>query len=321
MTINVSLTDIDFVGDDLQRCECVMTTRSGDLFMPDKRGGVSILRADGRVEHVYAKSKPDQFLPNGIALLPDRSWLIADLGLGGVYHLQKDGTLEPFLTEVDGRRLEPTNFVGIDREGRTWITVSTRLVPREQAMRKGHADGYIVMVPPGGGKPRVVAEGIGFTNEAIVDPSGQWLYVNETIARRTSRYPILADGSLGARETFAQYGPASFPDGFAFDETGAVWTVTVVSNRVIRTLPGGAPEILLEDADPAKLDEVERAFQEDRYTRAHLDSGGQRRLGNLSGIAFGGADLKTVYLGSLFGTRLGRFRAPVAGAMPVHWDF
>ncbi len=37
-------------------------------------------------------------------------------------------------------------------------------------------------------------------SEAIVDPSGEWLYVNETVGQRTSRYPIRADALLGAKE-------------------------------------------------------------------------------------------------------------------------
>lgn len=316
----LALSDVEFVGDDLDRAECVMTTRSGDMFVPDKRGGISIIRADGRTERVLARGAPEGFLPNGIALLPDRSVLIANLGpTGGVYHMAPDGTLTTKLSELDGKPLEPTNFVGIDRQGRTWVTVSTRQIPREQSMRRGFGDGYIVLIDQSGA--RVVAEGIGFTNEAIVDPTGEWIYVNETIARRTSRYPIRQDGSLGPKEVFAQYGAATFPDGFAFDSEGAVWIVSVVSNRVIRATPDGRQDIILEDCDPDDIAAAEEAFQNDRYTRAHLDSGGRRKLGNLSGISFGGPDLKTVYLGSLFGTRLATFRSPVAGAEPVHWDF
>lgn len=316
----LTLDDVAFVGDDLDRAECVMTTRSGDMFVPDRRGGASIIRADGRTERLLAKGAPDGFLPNGIALLPDRSLLMANLGpTGGLYHMAADGTLTPRLLEIEGRRMEPTNFVGLDRKSRIWVTVSTLVVPREPAMRKDHADGYIIMIDAGGA--RVVATGIGFTNEAIVDPSGDWLYVNETIGRRTSRFPIGADGSLGPREVFAQYGAGTFPDGFAFDAEGGVWIVSIVSNRVIRATPDGRQELILEDCDPAVVAEAEDAFQNDRYTRSHADSGRLRTLANLSGISFGGPDLRTVYLGSLFGTRLATFRSPVAGAPPVHWDF
>lgn len=315
----VSLDQLEFVGDNLARPETVLATRTGDLFAPDKRGGISIVRADGSTRLLLAKNAPAGFLPNGFAVLPDRSFLIADLGNGGVWHMNADGFLTPRLMEIEGRKLEPTNFVGIDSQARIWVSVSTRLVPREQSMRRGHADGYIILIDDKGA--RVVAEGIGFTNEAIVDPTGQWLYVNETIARCTSRFAIKADGSLGAREVFAQYGAGTWPDGFAFDSEGGIWIVSVVSNRVIRATADGKQHVVLEDVDPAKLEECETAFQNDTYTRQHLDSGGQRRLGNLSGIGFGGPDLKTVYLGSLFGDRIASFRSPIAGAKPVQWDF
>lgn len=317
---SVDLSDLTYLGENLSRPECVLSTRSGDIFMPDKRGGVSVVRADGSTELILARNAPQGFMPNGFALLPDRSFLIADLGPeGGVWHMTPDGTLTPRLMEIDGKHLEPTNFVGIDAHGRTWISVSTRLVPREGSMKKGHADGYIIMLDANGA--RIVADDIGFTNEAIVDPTGRWLYVNETISRCTSRFAIQADGSLGAKEVFAQYGAGTFPDGFAFDAEGGLWAVSVVSNRVIHVTADGKQHIVLEDCDAAAVDAAEAAFQNGTYTRAHLDMGGKRPLGNLSGIAFGGADLKTVYLGSLFGSRIASFRSPVAGAPPVQWEF
>lgn len=217
---------------------------------------------------------------------------------------------------VRNRLSRPTNSVGIDREGRTWVTVSTHVVPREPAMRKGQADGYIVMIDSRGA--HVVAEGLGFTNEAIVDPAGRWLYVNETFARCASRFPIRHDGSLGGREVFAQYGAGTWPDGFAFDAEGGVW---IVSNRVIRATRAGTQHILVEDVDPDWLAVCEAAFQDGTFTRTHIDSGGRRSLGDLSGIGFGGPDRRTVHLGSLFGTRLATFRSPIAGAEPVHWSF
>jgi len=318
--MNISLNDVTFIGSGLARPECVMATRSGELYMPDKRGGVAILTPDGAVRTVLAQHPPEGFLPNGIALLPDRTWLLANLGpTGGVYHMDHAGALTPRLLEIDGAPIQPTNFVGIDRAGRTWVTVSTKLIPREQSMKKGYGDGYIVRIDDHGAK--VVATGLGFTNEAIVDPGGTYLYVNETIARCTSRFAILQDGALGPREVFAQYGAGTWPDGFAFDVEGGVWIVSVVSNRVIRATPDGTQTIVLEDHDPARLAECEAAFQNGTFTRSHLDAGRERRLGNLSGIAFGGPDLQTVYLGSLFGERLATFRSPIPGAPPVHWEF
>ena len=318
--LTVSPADLEFIGKDIERGECILATRAGDLFLPDRRGGVNVVSPDGRTERILAQGAPKEFMPNGIALLPDRSFLMADLGPGGgVYHMTPDGVIRPHLLEVDGCRLEPTNFVGIDNKSRTWISVSTRIVPREQSMKKGHADGYLILMDHRGA--RIVAEGLGFSNEAIVDPTGKWLYLNETFARCTSRFEIRTDGSLGPKEVFAQYGAGTFPDGLTFDAEGAVWIVSVVSNRVIRTTLNGKQHIILEDFDPAMLTAVEAAFQDGSFTRTHLDSGGQRKLGNLSGICFGGPDLKTVYLASLFGNQIASFRSPIAGAPPAQWEF
>jgi hypothetical protein len=39
----------------------------------------------------------------------------------------------------------------------------------------------------------------------------------------------------------------------------------------------------------------------------------------MASITFGGADLRTVYIGSLMGTRIPYFASPVAGLPMVHW--
>ena len=61
--------DVQFIGRDLVRPECVLTTRSGDLFTSDGRGGVSVVRPDGTQELILPDDALDGFLPNGIALI------------------------------------------------------------------------------------------------------------------------------------------------------------------------------------------------------------------------------------------------------------
>ncbi len=316
----LSLEDVSFIGQGLHRPECVLTTRQGDLFVSDSRGGISTLRADGTQDFIKAKGVPEGFLPNGIALTPEREFLIANLSSdGGVWRMNQNGDATLLLDKIDGEPMPPVNFVGLDRDGRIWITYSTRLLPREGAMRKGWADGFIAVLDDRGA--RIVADGIGYTNEAIVDPSGKWLYVNETVARRTIRFPIGANAELGDREVVAAYPPATFPDGFTFDSEGGVWCVSVASNRIIHVDRDGKQTIVLEDCDPERMQVVADAFDNDSFRREHIDAGKERSLKNIASIAFGGDDLKTVYMGSLFGDGIATFRAPVAGAPPVQWEF
>ncbi len=317
----IRVSDLRFVGAGLVRPECVLATRAGRLYTADWRGGVAATAADGaHTLYAPAERRRDRALrPNGIALRRDGSFLLAHLGerTGGVHVLRRDGDVRPLVETVDGVDLPPTNFVHEDAQARVWVTVSTRRVPRAAAYRADVADGFIVLADARGA--RIVAEGLGYTNEALPSPDGSFLYVNETFGRRLSRFRIAADGTLRSRETVCNFGHGTYPDGLAFDAEGGVWIVSVVSNRVLRVAPDGAQEVILEDADAAHVEWCERAYREGRLGREHLDRAAGRCLKNISSLAFGGPDLRTAYLGCLLGDRVASFRSPVAGHAPVHW--
>lgn len=318
----VDLQLVRFVGHGLNRPECVLATARGDLYTADWRGGVAHLRSDG-TQVLYSSRLPGNrpLRPNGIAFRADGSFLLADLGedIGGVFALHRSGEVRPLLQQVDGVDLPPTNFVHVDATGRTWITVSTRHRPRADAYRADVADGFIVLLDGRGA--RIVADGLGYTNEALVDPSGHWLYVNETFGRRMTRFRLGADGSLSGRETVTTFGSGTFPDGLTFDAEGGIWITSVVSNRVIRVDRDGGQQLILEDCDPAHLERCERAFVAGALGRPHLDTCGGQVLQNISSLTFGGADLRTAYLGCLLGERLACFRSPVAGHPLPHWNY
>jgi sugar lactone lactonase YvrE len=316
------LEELRFVGSGLVRPECVLANAAGDLFTADWRGGVAHVRPDGS-QALYVGPGPAGLAlkPNGIALLRDGSFLLAHLGNdeGGVFRLQRDGRVTPWLLQVDGVDLPPTNFVVEDAAGRFWVTVSTRLKPRALGYRRSCDDGFIVRVDARGAT--IVADGLGYTNEVAVHPDGKWLYVNETFARRLSRFALHADGSLGVKEVVTEFGPGTFPDGLAFDEEGHAWIVSIVSNRLIRVAPDGAPTTWLEEADADHLAWVEQAFEDGTMGRPHLDGAPSRSLRNISSIAFAGTDRRTAVLGCLLGDRLATLRLPVAGVAPTHWPY
>jgi hypothetical protein len=180
-------------------------------------------------------------------------------------------------------------------------------------------DGFIILVDDAGA--RIVADGLGFANECQLDAAGEWLYVNETFVRRTSRFRVGAGGALSERQVVTTYDHGTFPDGIALDEAGGLWITSVVSNRVIHVDRDGAQHIVLEDSDPAHVDWVDRAWAAGELGRPHLDTMKSRVLRNLSSLAFGGPDGRTAYLGCLLGDRLATFRAPVAGQALAHWEW
>lgn len=318
----ISIDNIEFVGSGLVRPECVLATRAGDLFAADWRGGVAHLRPDG-TQALYAAALPGgrPLRPNGIALCRDGSFLLADLGAeeGGVFRLRRDGEVRPFVEAVDGQALPPTNFVGVDARERIWITVSTRRVPRSLDYRADCASGFVVLADERGA--RIVADGLGYTNEAAVSPDGAWLYVNETFGRRLSRFPLRPDGALGAKEVVTAFGHGTFPDGLAFDAEGGAWITSIVSNRLIRVDRDGRQTVVLEDSDAAHLDRCETAYLAGEMQPSHLGEVRSQRLRNVSSLAFGGPDLRTGFLGCLVGDAVARVRLPVAGYPPAHWTW
>ena len=314
----VNVDDITFVAQGLNRPECVLCNSDGDLFVSDARGGVQIISAQGDQRLLDGAIVPT-IKPNGISLCCDGSFLVADIAHGGVYRIGPDGKASLFLKEVDGVPLPPTNFVTRDAKNRTWVTVSTRLEPRTRAYRPGPGDGFIVLVDEQGA--RIVADGIGYTNEVVIDESGDWIYVNETCGKRITRFRITSDGRLEARETVAQFGAGVFPDGLALDVDGGIWITSIISNRVIRVDRDGSQQLILEDCDSEFVSHFERLFTNAKVERQDVEGVKSRRLRNISSIAFGGKDLKTIYMGCLLGDAVASFPSPVAGQAPAHWRY
>jgi sugar lactone lactonase YvrE len=314
------LSEVNFLGADLNRPECLLCTSNGDIFSADWRGGVARSRPDAPQELYQAAGGAEAIKPNGIALQRDGSFLVTNLDeTGGVFRLDRDGRLSEVLRKVDGIDLPATNFVLIDARGRVWVTVSTLQTPRALGYRKDVADGFIILIDGKG--PRIVADGLGYTNEVQLDRRGEYLYVNETFARRLTRFRVSRYGDLSERQIVCDFGPGTFPDGLAVDVEEHFWVTSIISNRVIRVAPDGSQQLILEDADPEHLATVEAAYQAGTLGRPHLDEVKSQKLRNISSLAFGGEDLRTAYLGCLLGDRIAYFRTDVIGLPPVHWHF
>jgi sugar lactone lactonase YvrE len=317
----LNLSDLRSIGSGLRRPECVLTTACGDLYASDKHDGVVRISPDGSTT-LFSGRTPDggSVGANGFAMLRDGSFLIAPLAGGGVFRLYRDGQVEPFLQEADGRALVYPNFVLLDDLQRTWVCCLAQEPPTAvRTFPRDRRDGYIVLVDSRGA--RIVADHVGFPNEVRVDPTGRYLYTNETMAARLLRYPIRADATLGDVEVVAEFDESNMFDGFTLDGEGGAWVSTIVSNRLWYIGLDGAPRLLIEDAHADQLARFTELQKTTGVPRGLLYEEHGSTLRNISSVAFGGPDLKTVYLGNLMGDRILSFRAPVAGMRPAHWDY
>ena len=315
----VALESIRYVGTGLKRPECVAAGKDGTIYVSHLGAGLMKIAPDGSQTVLGSTALVDgtPWIPNGFALLDDGGFLIANMGeAGGLWKMDTGGNLNPVLREVDGIPLTATNFVFRDREGRIWLTVSTRQWPISRSFNRTggrtSADGYIVLLDNKG--PRIVADGLAFANELRFGPNGHHLYVAETMGSRISRFAVRPGGHLVDRESFVDFGASAFPDGLAFDEAGFLWTASLISNQVLRVAPDGGSAVVLEESNPAHVDQIVSKMNDGSIAREDMQTTPARILRNISSLCFGGADRRTVYIGSLGGDRLVSFRSDVPGA-------
>ena len=326
----VTERDIWYVGEDLQRPECILAEPDGSLWSADARGGVVHIRPDGS-QALIAQALDDRFgatgdegqrftqgtLPNGLAFDTDGSVLISNFGTDRLERMTRDGRTNVVLDTIDGTPIGKVNFVLRDSQGRIWLTVSTRITNWMEAISPNIRDGYVAVLDKDGA--RIVADGFMFTNEIRFDAAEEWLYVVETSARRITRLKIGAGAIVEARETFGPDDTGGFVDGIAFDAYGNLWGTHVMSDRVFALTPEGEFRVILDDDNPAPSAALYEAFERDALTPNHMLACGGKIAPWFASVTFGGADLKTVYIGSLRGTRIPAFRSPVAGLPMAHW--
>ena len=328
--------DITTTGRDLRRPECVLAERDGTLWAADLRGGVLQIRPDGSQRVVRPASgggpfAPEPFvpgvipdgtegisLPNGLAFDAEGNFLIANFGTKRLEHLSRDGSYRVVLDALDGASLGQTNFVLRDRRGRLWFTVTTRQHPWTRMGRERVADGYVAVIDASGA--HIVADNFFGTNEIRFDPNEEWLYVVETPGSRISRLRVLSDLSVADRQVYGPDDLGGRPDGMTFDAYGNLWITLVSHDRLVALTPEGDVLSIWEDGDPDAKAERDRAEQNGTLTPQLTAAARGRLAPRMASVTFGGADLSTVYVGSLLGTTLPTFRSPVAGQPMIHWD-
>jgi gluconolactonase len=279
------------IGTDLGRPECILTEPDGTIWASDSRALASRISPEGR-QQLFGRARGT---PNGLAMDRDGTLYVADIENGCLLSVDRKGVERVVLDQIDGRPLGAVNFPYIDDLGNLWVTVSTTANPRSVARETPVADGYILRIGQAG--PEIVADGLFFTNEIRIDPAGRFLYIAETTAGRISRQAIRPDGSLGEREPFgkAPLFPGAAVDGLAFDSAGNLWVTELTRNAILVLDPLGRDHLAFEDATGEILREP-------------------------SSIAFGGRDLKTMYVGTLGLNHVVSFEAPIAGHPMSHWN-
>ena len=116
---SVTKDDFKFIGEGLQRPECILAEKNGDLWAADARGGVVRIRPDGSQTIITqshdaeafgstdddAKKFVDGTLPNGLAFASNGDILISNFGTDCLERMTRAGETEVMFDTVDGEAI------------------------------------------------------------------------------------------------------------------------------------------------------------------------------------------------------------------------
>ncbi|MBE2243369.1 MAG: hypothetical protein IAE86_11480 [Burkholderiaceae bacterium] len=90
-------------------------------------------------------------------------------------------------------------------------------------------------------------------------------------------------------------------------------------DQLIALTPQGDKLLLLDDGDAAASKTVLDKMAAGTLTADDMLRARGTLAPWMASVTFGGPELRTVYIGSLMGTTIAYFAAPVAGLPMVHW--
>lgn len=172
-----------------------------------------------------------QSFPMSIDWLPDGRLLVLVASEGRLATLEADGTLKTY-ADLTGLSDQPWNELVIDGRGNAYVNNIGFNFPEGE-----FAAGFVALVKPGG-SARQVAAGVAFPNGMAITPDNRTLILAESYGNALSAFSIEADGSLGAKRTWAELGEGA-PDGICLDAEGAVWYADVPNRCCARVREGG----------------------------------------------------------------------------------
>lgn len=310
---SLGVTGLHPIGRGVGRPEHVQVARDGRVFASDKASAVARLIDENTIRRIGQAGGE----PNGIALDRDGHFLIANWGLGELQDLDPEtGEITTMLSgELDGRPLRWLNFVLVDSVRALWCSVSTMADDLMDTIAHGTADGFIFRVAPDRQSVQVIADEVNFPNCMALDRDERYLYVVRTLTADVVRFPIETE-TLSTQERFGpplggrrpdEFGADAgrlmadpevsrrwgMADGCAFDAEGNLWVTLVLANRIVAIRPDGRVQTVLEDPEGALLN-------------------------GPTSIAWGGEDMRDIYIGSITTPYVLKGRSSVPGLRLIH---
>ena len=124
--------DFKFIGEGLQRPECILAEKDGTLWSADARGGVVRIDANGKQTIITQSHSAEAFqsseddtqkfvdgtLPNGLAFASNGDILISNFGTDCLERMTRTGDTTVMFDSVNGEPIGKVNFVCRDSKNR-----------------------------------------------------------------------------------------------------------------------------------------------------------------------------------------------------------
>jgi sugar lactone lactonase YvrE len=211
------------------------------LYWVDIAGRLACRLAEGQYRQWHLPEPVSAFIPT------ERGDALVTLS-SGVYRLDLESptvSLEQ-LCVADPTPGNRANESRCDAQGRLWVgSMQNNLDAQGGDLPITRRSGALARVDVDGSVTRLL-DGQGIVNTLLWNAAGDQLYCADTLDEVIYRYPIQADGSLGARKIWAAEQPQGSPDGSAMDAEGYIWNARWGGGCLLRFAPDGSLDRVVE---------------------------------------------------------------------------
>lgn len=260
---------------------------------------------NNKVSRMDAKSNVTSFLDpspgaNGSVVDRQKRVIVCESQARRVIRVERDGKITVLADSFEGKKFNSPNDLAVDSQGRVYFTDPR--YGRRDGMEIVDAQGKqvegVYRIDGPGKVTRIIAHEVDRPNGILVSPGDRYLYVadnnnnTEGGARKLWRFDLNKDGTIdpNSRKLIFDWHTARGPDGFKMDEAGRLYVAAGINRatrfETIDEFQGGVFVISTE----GKLIEFVKVPKDE-----------------VTNCAFGGSDLKTLYItggGSLYGIRV-----------------
>jgi gluconolactonase len=276
----LSIDTFNMFVEGLDHPEGIAWGRDGNLYAGGEAGQIYRIAPDG--SSVKEIANTGGFIL-GLCMDADNTIYACDLGHQAVMRITQNGDISPYSTGAPDRPFVAPNYPVFDDRGNLYVSSSGGF--RQYS-------GCLFLVRPGGETQVISTKLTHFPNGMALSADGKYLYVVLSNVPGVLRVPVREDATVGPPEPVVTL-PKHVPDGVAFDVEGNLYISCYTPDVIYRLTPDGVIDVLAEDWEGVTF-------------------------ATPTNIAFGGPDLKTLFVASLSRWHLTKGPMPIAG-LPLRY--